>query len=425
VKTYRRTARRARWGAPALLAAACLLALPAAAPGQVGGGTPPTGDDPSTGGAPPTGSPPTSGTPHPAFTGNGMWIWQLPRAHGGSVSRIVAKARRHNVKTLFIKSGDGTNRWGQFSPSVVSAFKRAGLRVCGWQYMYGNSPIAEANVSAWAKQAGADCFVIDAEAEYEGKYVSADRYIRRLRALVGSSFPLALAPFPYVDFHPAFPYSVFLAPGAAEANQPQMYWKAIGASVDQNFRHTYTWSRLYKRPIFPLGQTYNRAPPAQVRRFRQVAQAYGAGGVSWWEWTQTTEAAWRAVGDPVSALRPYRSATTYPRLRLRARGDFVVWAQQHLWSAGYRVPLDGVFGTRTRDSLADFQTERGLVPTGVLDDATWRVLLRLRPVAVRWQRVNRRNTATPARAVGRGTVVAAAPRSASLPARAYEIPSKR
>ena len=418
---------RAAWTAAAI---ACLaLTLPCAASAQVGGGTPPTGDDPTTGGAPPTEAPPTSRTPHAAFTGNGMWVWQIPRTEGGSVSRIVARARRHGVRTLFVKSGDGTNLWRQFSPGLVSAFKQAGLRVCGWQYVYGNKPIGEANVAAWAKTAGADCFVIDAEAEYQGKYAAADRYVRRLRALVGASYPIGLAPFPYVHFHPGFPYSVFLAPGAAEANQPQMYWKAIGTSVDRNFATTYTWSRLYKRPIFPLGQTYDRAPPAQVRRFRQVAQAYGARGVSWWEWGQTSAAAWSALGAPLVALTGYRAATAYPQLRMRARGDVVVWAQQHLWSAGYRVPLDGIFGTRTRDAILDFQQERGLVLTGVLDDATWRVLLRLRPVAVRWVSAGRgKSKALPA-AVSSArrsrALVAAEPRSASLPSRGREIPRRR
>ena len=33
-------------------------------------------------------------------------------------------------------------------------------------------------------------------------------YIRRLRDLIGPRFPVALAGFPYVDFHPSFPYSV-------------------------------------------------------------------------------------------------------------------------------------------------------------------------------------------------------------------------
>jgi hypothetical protein len=416
-----RTARTA--GAAGLLA----LALAAPASARVGGGTPPTGSDPSTGGAPPSAPPPVSGTPHAAFTGDGMWIWQIPRTEGGSVARIVGRAQRHGVRTLFVKSGDGTNRWRQFSPALVQAFREAGLRVCGWQYVYGDKPIGEANVAAWAKQAGADCFVIDAEAEYEGKYAAADRYVRRLRALVGDSYPIGLAPFPYVHFHPAFPYSVFLAPGAAEANQPQMYWKSIGTSVDRNFALTYMWSRLYKRPIFPLGQTYDRTPAWQLRRFRQVAQAYGARGVSWWEWSHTTRAGWNALGAPIESLKGYRAASMNPPLRLRSRGDVVVWAQQHLWAAGYRVPLDGVFGAGTRDAVMDFQQERGLEVNGTIDDPTWRVLLHLRPVAVRWRAAGRnRSEAVPARASRRGgAVIAVEPRSASLPARGREIPRRR
>ncbi|MDX6649752.1 MAG: hypothetical protein QOJ97_1703 [Solirubrobacteraceae bacterium] len=419
-----RTARMA--GAAVLLS----LVLGATAPGagaQAGGGTPPTGPDPSNGGAPPTQPVPPSGTPGAAFVGSGMWVWQLPRTEGGNVARIVAKARQYNVKTLFVKSGDGTNRWGQFTPELVSALRQAGLRVCGWQYVYGDKPIGEALVSAWAKQAGADCFVIDAESEYEGKYAAADQYVRKLRELVGTSYPLGLAAFPYVDYHPGFPYSVFLAAGAAQANQPQMYWKAIGTTVDANFAHTYTWNRLYKRPIFPLGQTYDRTPPAQIRRFRQVARAYGARSVSWWEWGQTIPQDWRALGDPVAALTQYKPSDVYPLLRMRAKGDFVVWAQQHLYSAGYKLPLDGVFGAGTRNAVLDFQRQRGLAMNGSLDDPTWRILLRLRPVAVRWRKVGTRTNATPASAprAGRGAVAAAEPRSASLPARGREIPPKR
>ncbi len=379
-----------------------------------------------TGGTPPTTVDPTPTTsPDPAFTGNGMWIWQLPHADGGSVSRIVARARKRGISTLFIKSGDGNHTWGQFTRAMVRAFKRAGLRVCGWQYVYGNQPTAEANVSAWAKQAGADCFVIDAEAEYQGKYASADTYVRRLRSLVGDSYPIGLAGFPYVDYHPSFPYSVFLAPGAAQANQPQMYWHTIGTSVDANFAHTYTWNRVYKRPIYPLGQTYDRAPPAQIKRFRQVARAYGAAGVSWWEWSETSEPRWRALGDPVVSLTQYRPSSAYPTLRIRNRGDYVVWAQEHLYGAGYVLPLDGVFGASTRNALRLFQDSQGLPVTGVLDAATWSRLLTVKPVAVRWRPYKKTSKATPvkaARAAGSpGAVLAGEPRSAKLPAR-YEIP---
>ena len=129
--------RRARRGVVALLAFGVLAAaVPAGASAQTtGGGSEPTGGTP-----PATVAPQPSGSPDPAFRGHGMWIWQLPRVYGGSVSRIVAKARRHGVTTLFLKSGDGLHRWGQFSPAVVQAFKSAGLHVCGWQYVYGISP---------------------------------------------------------------------------------------------------------------------------------------------------------------------------------------------------------------------------------------------------------------------------------------------
>src|SRR4051794_32713341 len=409
---------------PALRIVTVLLALgllavaaPLGAHAQSTGGTEPTG------GAPPTTAPPVTSTPDPAFRGNGMWIWQLPRA--GSVSSVIAKARRYSIGTVFLKSGDGVNRWSQFSRSVVRAFQNAGLHVCGWQYVYGKKPIGEANVSAAAKQAGAECFVIDAEAEYEGRYVSADRYMQRLRKLVGAAYPISLTPFPYVDFHPGFPYSVFLAPGAAVANQPQMYWHTIGTSVDRNFSHTYVWNRIYKRPIFPLGQTYDRAPVGEIKRFRQVAKAYGAAGVSWWEWSQTSENRWRALGDPVGALTQYRPVRSYPRLALKSRGDYVVWAQQHLYAAGYVLPLTGIFGTSTRDAVRNFQDAEDLPITGVLDDATWTELLKLKPVAVRWRRFKKGSRATPVRAArAGGAVIAPAPASASLPARGYEIPPK-
>jgi Putative peptidoglycan binding domain len=408
--------RRSALALPLALAALLAAVPPAAAQS---GGSPPTGSpDP---GVP---QPNVSSPAHPAFYGTGMWIWQLPRTYGGSVPRIVAKARRHGVRTLFIKSGDGTRRWSQFNALVVAAFKRAGLRVCGWQYVYGNRPLAEAFVSAYAREQGADCFAIDAESEYEGKYAAADDYVRKLRELVGPSYPLALTGFPYVHFHPAFPYSVFLAEGRAQVNQPQMYWYTIGTSVDRHFTTTYTWNRIYQRPIFPLGQTFDRAPAAQIRRFRQLAQSYGAGGVSWWEWTHTRESSWRAVGDPVAALLQYRPRIQYPHLRLRSRGDFVVWAQQHLYGAGHLVPIDGVFGTATRNAVLAFQQARGLAPTGALDQATWPVLLRQRLVQVRWRRTQRGSRAFPARAAGRRGLVAPEPRSATLRATRREIPPK-
>ncbi|HEX3359996.1 MAG TPA: hypothetical protein VHS74_03290, partial [Solirubrobacterales bacterium] len=142
---------------------------------------------------------------HSPFVRQGMWIWYVDQSQGGYLPAIVATAHRHHIGTVYIKSGDGTTYWEQFSGPLVAELHRAGLKVCAWQFVYGNKPAAEARIGARAVEAGADCLVIDAEAQYEGKYAAADLYISRLRAAIGAGFPLSLAGFPYVDYHPAFP----------------------------------------------------------------------------------------------------------------------------------------------------------------------------------------------------------------------------
>ncbi len=186
-----------------------------------------------------------------AFRGDGMWIWYVSKAQGGSPARIASRARSRGVETVLIKAGDGGDNWSQFTPGLVADLKRRGLRVCAWQYVYGSDPVGEARVGAAAAADGADCLVIDAESEYEGRYAQARTYVTRLRAAVGADFPIGLAGFPYVHYHPAYPYSVFLGPGGAEFNLPQVYWKAIGDSVDRALATTYTYNRVYGRPICP------------------------------------------------------------------------------------------------------------------------------------------------------------------------------
>ncbi len=220
--------------------------------------------------------------------------------------------------------------------------------MCAWQYVYGNHPVTEAYNGAAAVHDGADCLIIDAESEYEGKYVSAQAYIQRLRALIGYSYPLVLAGFPYVDYHPAFPYSVFLGPGGAQYNAPQMYWRDIGTTTDAVFGHTYAYNLIYQRPIYPLGQVYGRPPAHQVVRFRELARVYGAAGVSWWDWQEASASSWTALSRPAGALPGYVPYKTMADIEPeRVQGDLVVWAQEHLISAGYPIGVSGDFGYHT------------------------------------------------------------------------------
>jgi hypothetical protein len=366
---------------------------------------------------------------HNPLSGRAMWIWELPNVAGGNISSIIAAAHRYGVSTLMIKSSDGGNLWSQFNPTLVATLHANGLGVCAWQYVYGNHPVTEAYMGSYAVHDGADCLLIDAESEYEGKYVSAQVYIQRLRKLIGYGYPLALAGFPYVDFHPAFPYSVFLGPGGAQYNAPQMYWRDIGVTTDTVFAHTYSYNMIYQRPIFPLGQVYNQPPAHQVVRFRQLARAYGAGGLSWWDWQEATQSNWTALSRPAGPLSGYVPYKQLADVGQGASGDLVVWAQEHLVSAGYPIDISGDFGYHTALDVQAFQAAHGLGADGIIGPATWAALLHYRTARVTWSVAAPHDKATVARAAltaagvasGGAAIGARVPASASLPAKRNEI----
>jgi hypothetical protein len=253
--------------------------------------------------------------------------------------------------------------------------------------------------------------VIDAEKEYEGRYAQAQTYMRKLRAATGPSYPIGLAGFPYVDYHPSFPYSIFLGPSGAQFNVPQVYWKEIGGGVDAVVDHTYRFNRPYGRAIAPLGQLYDDPPISDITRFRQLVQAEGSGGLSWWSWQETQPAEWDAIGQPLPPFAGPPPASDDAVLGSGAKGDLVVWAQELLNGSGQSVTVDGQFGPGTQSAVQSFQGSHGLPATGQVDTPTWNALLQSVPAEPDWS-----GQASTARA-GRRT----GPETAHLRARRYEI----
>jgi hypothetical protein len=356
-----------------------------------------------------------------AVDGDGMWIWYVSRSSGGTADAIAAKAAKYGVETVYIKSADARSRWKQFSPKLVGDLKARGLKVCAWQFVYGRYPKTEAERAAEAARIGADCIVIDAEGHYEGKYVSAQSYIQRLRLRVGPRYEVGLTSFPYVHYHPALPYSVFLGPGAAQVNLPQMYWKTIGTSVDKVYSTTYTYNRPYQRAIYPLGQTYENPSSASVRRFRVLASAYGARGVSWWVWQYSKASQWNALGSAFDPIGVPQVTITWPLLKRKYRSDLVVWAQQHLMSLGLLNVVNGNFGAGTQTAVTTFQAQQGLPLTGQVDTATWARLLAVAdPAKVKWNAKKR----SAVRVAAHGVTTLPAPLNARRPAVRDELRGK-
>jgi hypothetical protein len=365
--------------------AALLVVAPAAA--QSSGAAPPRDSadpaappGPSAGSAP--GAPPSpAADPTAAFAGQGMWIWEVSRSEGGDVDAIAARAASAGMTHVVVKAAHGTAWWPQFSPSLVEALHAAGLRVCAYQRALARRPGSEARVLARAVGVGADCLVIDAEIEYQGKYWAAKSYVRALRAAVGPSFPVALTSFPYVDLHGTFPYSVFLGEGGAQVNMPQMYWRLLGTNVPAVFARTWAQNAVYGRPLAPLGQAWTPARRVEIRRFRSLAAARGALGLGWWVWQHATPGMWAGMTDPFAApLRVFSARPAYAPLRRGSRGDPVRWLQLRLRAAGERVPVTGNFLSLTERAVERFRERAGLPAGSAVDDATWAALLAAAPI---------------------------------------------
>lgn len=323
--------------------------------------------------------------------GDGMWIWRMSDA-GGTAESVANKATAEGYEWVAIKSGDGTDPWSQFTPELVEELEARDLRVCAWVFVYGDEPLGEAKMSAGAKEAGAECLIIDAEGHYEGRYAAADKYMRELRKLVGKRYRLGFTSFPYLDFHPSLPVSVFLGRDGAKFNLPQIYWKTIGDTVREAYEHTYVWNRPYGRRIFPLGQTYDGVTKPELRNFRRHANEFGAKGVSWWAWHTTVGTEWDAAAADVGKVEDYDALKDFAHLNRGAKGDFVLQAQQLLRAHKIGSPVSGKLNKKTSDALVKFQRRKNIEQTGDLNNATWNKLLRREPVRIRW---DKRKQSTP------------------------------
>ena len=269
-----------------------------------------------------------------------MWIWYVSRSDGGDYQSIAARASANGIRTLFIKSGDGSVYWQQFNRSLVDALHARGIAACAWQFVYGNDPLTEAAVGAEAARNGADCLVIDAEAAYEGRYTSAREYIDALRSDVGTDYPLGLASFPYVDEHPELSRT---RSSSGRAVRTTTFRRCTGATSAPACRRCTRTRTPTTASTVARSARSGRSPAVRPRRrpqqFRGLSVAYNAGGLSWWDYAwSSARGMWPAISNlytPASASTPAR-----PILSDGDTGDMVLWMQELLRSAIPAQELD-------------------------------------------------------------------------------------
>jgi hypothetical protein len=322
----------------------------------------------------------TAATAATPFRGTALWVSDVPAQ--ATPAALAAGAVAYGARGLYVRAGGGSTPDPQFTPTLVHGLEADGVSVCGWMFVYGVDPRGEAAVAAGAVRNGAQCLVVDAEGQYDGRYAAAQLFVRDVRAQVGQHFPIGLAGQAEVQQHPTFPYSVFLGPGGFNFDLPQIYWRDFGVSVDTAFRDSVGGNAIYGRPIVPVGQLYGSPSTAAVTRFRSLTAAYGYTGLSFFSLDAAQPAGLTALQGPVQPI----SARTaiLPTLSPGADGDEVVWAQELLNAGGARLPVGGFFGNRTTRAVAAFQTRHRLAANGILGPTTWKPLMRLEAKEPSW-----------------------------------------
>lgn len=314
------------------------------------------------------------------FDGTALWIAKVPVQQGSS--QLASQVRGAGVHTLYVKGADGSTPDPQLTAGLVSTLRTDGVPVCAWTFAYGQDPVGEANAAVAAVRSGAQCLVVDAEGQYDGRYGAAQIFVRSLRAQLGARFPIALAGQAEILQHPTFPYSVFLGPGGFNFDLPQIYWLDLNLSVTTAYAATIGANSVYARPVLPVGQLYGAPSPSEVTRFRALASAYGLAGMSFFdlESAQRGQIASLAVQPPRLSRKP----SSAPTLRAGADGDEIVWAQELLNDGHAGLPVGGFYGARTARAVAHFQLRHHLRANGVLGPATWKALLHLKAREPSW-----------------------------------------
>ncbi len=244
----------------------------------------------------------------PANMGKGEWIESLYGVEYNfgvsSVSQLAATLKAGGVRWVAVQAGNGDDGpiWnyndgstgktvGSYSPSnfttdfgrdLIDTFHAAGIKVFGYQYIYGGGitgssfvysvPSLEQKVAGDILSLGCDGLIVDSGSEFEAvssNATIAKNYLQAVRADDPNTF-LAYMPGVYVDQHTSYPYQTFSQ--YCDAAMPQAYFldltdanyspEKMVADMDSQWKTLYDGFTSgghsdYIKPIVPITQGYD------------------------------------------------------------------------------------------------------------------------------------------------------------------------
>ena len=227
--------------------------------------------------------------------GKGFYIWKVPNCEGGDPEKIALTAHQIGLTHVLVKIANGIYDYNydvalkkDLVAPVSNALAKYNIKTWGWHYVYGDLPVKEAAAAIrQIRKIPLEGYVIDAEAEYKGKYTACRVFMSELRNAF-PSFPIALSSYRYPKYHNDLPWTDFLS--KCDLNMPQVYWEQLrnpGEQLEKSLNEFKTYVSPF-RPLVPTGSAYganNWYPkPAEITEFMNKAVSLGLSGVNFWSW---------------------------------------------------------------------------------------------------------------------------------------------
>jgi hypothetical protein len=290
--------------APAVLAAACALAL--VAPRPVGGGP----DAPDTA----------------AYRGLGTWIDVYSPSFRADPARVAAALAGRRVKTLFVETGNFRRGTDVVAPrrlgALVDAAHARGIAVVAWYLPGLTDPARDLRRSRSAiffRTTGGgrfDSFALDIESTGVRGVAERNRRLldlsARLRAAVGPAYPLgAIIPSPVgmrllPRYWPQFPYAGLAR--TYDAFLPMAYFSyrahgpaAVTRYVQESVRTIRSATGDESTPIHVIGGLADVAGARDTGAFARAAAACGAIGLSLYDFHATRPGSWPVLQEAAAA----------------------------------------------------------------------------------------------------------------------------
>ena len=227
--------------------------------------------------------------------GKGFYIWKVPNCEGGDPEKIALTAHQVGLTHVLVKIANGIYDYNydvalkkDLVAPLSNALAKYNIKTWGWHYVYGDLPVKEAAAAIrQIRKIPLEGYVIDAEAEYKGKYTACRVFMSELRNAF-PSLPMALSSYRYPKYHNDLPWTDFLS--KCDLNMPQVYWEQLrnpGEQLEKSLNEFKTLVSPF-RPLVPTGSAYganNWYPkPAEITEFMNKAVALGLSGVNFWSW---------------------------------------------------------------------------------------------------------------------------------------------